>query len=238
MSKPILVAQNLQKTFDGPDGGVPVLQGAGLELHAGENISIRGESGAGKSTLLHILAALEAADEGTLSWEGETVFKKGANWQAARRACFMGFVFQAYYLIPELNAFENVLLARRLAGSLKKGDKTRARELLERVGLGKRTRHLANQLSGGERQRVAIARALMNHPALLLADEPTGNLDEHTGEEIMSMLLKLCDEEQTALILVTHNADFASRTQRELFMTGGKLETVRSNKETKLGDHE
>lgn len=238
MSRSILVARDLHKTFRGPDGGVPVLQGADLELRAGESVSIRGESGAGKSTLLHVLAALEMADSGQLYWEDEAVFNKSSHWQAARRTHFMGFVFQAYYLIPELNALENVLLARRLAGSLSKGDKERAEALLERVGLEKRARHLPNQLSGGERQRVAIARALMNRPALLLADEPTGNLDEHTGEEIMNMLLKLCDEEQTALILVTHNADFARRTQRELRMAGGRLDIVRNNEETKVWEDE
>lgn len=220
---PILSSRDLAKTFRGPDGAVKVLTSVDLQVCAGESVSIRGESGAGKTTLMYLVSALELPDRGELLWEGENVLKRSASWRAKRRGDFMGFVFQAYYLIPELNAVENVLVARRLLGRVTKVDKQRATELLERVGLKDRLRHTGQQLSGGERQRVALARALINRPRLILADEPTGNLDEHTGIEVMDMLLQLTAEEQTALVLVTHNPTFAARAQREMFLKAGEM---------------
>lgn len=222
-AKPILSSSGLAKTFKGPDGEVRVLESVDLSVASGESVSIRGESGAGKTTLLYLVSALETPDQGELLWEGENVLKKSAAWRAKKRGDFMGFVFQAYYLIPELNALENVLIAKRLIGKVTPEDHQRAAELLERVGLKERLRHTGQQLSGGERQRVALARALINRPRLLLADEPTGNLDEHTGDEVMELLLNLSEEEQTALVLVTHNPQFAARTQRHMFLKAGEM---------------
>ncbi|MGE9292505.1 MAG: ABC transporter ATP-binding protein [Puniceicoccales bacterium] len=225
-SEPVLQTVGLTKVFTGPDSRIEVLSGVDLSVHAGESVSIRGESGAGKTTLLYILSTLELPDSGAIHWSGENVLKKSADWRALRRTTFMGLVFQSYYLIPEMNALENVLMAARLAGKLDAAKRERARDLLAQVGLSERLRHMPGQLSGGERQRVALARALLNKPELVLADEPTGNLDEHTGAEVMDIFMKMCAEEQVALCLVTHNPEFASRTQRRLFMRGGVLEEL------------
>ncbi len=224
MSDPVLQTTGLTKIFKGPDADIEVLSGVELAVHAGESVSIRGESGAGKTTLLYILSTLELPDRGEVRWQGENVLKKSADWRALRRTTFMGLVFQSYYLIPELSALENVLMAARLAGKLDATKRQRARDLLDQVGLSERLRHMPGQLSGGERQRVALARALLNQPALVLADEPTGNLDEATGAEVMDIFLKLCAEEQVALCLVTHNPEFASRTERKLYLHTGVMQ--------------
>ncbi|MEO0797088.1 MAG: ABC transporter ATP-binding protein [Verrucomicrobiota bacterium] len=225
-SGPILEARGLSKTFSTPDKPVQVLDEADVALQQGESLAIRGESGAGKTTLLYLLSVLEKPDSGELFWAGESVLGKSNDWRARRRASFMGFVFQAYYLMPELSAFENVLLARRLMGRPSSADRDRARELLDRVGLSDRANQVPAKLSGGEKQRVAVARALMNRPPLILADEPTGNLDERTGEQIMQMLMDLCAEEQSSLVLVTHNPAFAEITDRQLYMHSGRFEAV------------
>lgn len=219
----ILAAKELTKSFSSPDGDIRVLDGIDLALKAGESISIRGESGSGKSTLLNVLSGLETASSGQLLWNGQNVSGQSLSGMAAARVRYMGFVFQAYYLAPELNALENVLLGARIAGRVTKETEQRAMALLERVGMGHRLRHQSTKLSGGERQRVAVARALINDPPLILADEPTGNLDETTGEAVMDLLLELVAEENKSLILVTHNPDFAERTQRVLTLHLGKL---------------
>jgi putative ABC transport system ATP-binding protein/lipoprotein-releasing system ATP-binding protein len=192
-----------------------VLTGVDLDVAAGESVSIRGESGSGKSTLLQLLAGLDAPDAGTLAWAGTP--DTGTN----RRATFLGIVFQSFYLIPELDARENVLMARRILGGIDAAARARADELLAKVGLAERMTHLPAQLSGGERQRVAVARALMNSPRLILADEPTGNLDERTGDAVIELLLGLCAETKTSLVLVTHNAAHAQKTHRQLVLRGG-----------------
>lgn len=221
---PIIEARGLSKTFATPTRPVQVLDEADVSLAHGESLSIRGESGAGKTTLLYLLSVLEKPDSGELFWDGQDALKQSADWRARRRATFMGFVFQAYYLMPELSAVENVLLARRLIGPLRPSDRARAESLLERVGLAERAKQIPSKLSGGEKQRVAVARALMNAPPLILADEPTGNLDERTGEQIMQLLLDLCREESMSLILVTHNPAFAKRTDRGLNLHNGRFE--------------
>jgi len=220
----LLAARGLKKAFPGAEGPIDVLDGVDLELRRGESLSIRGESGSGKSTLLNVLSGLELADGGELSWECEEVRGRSLGWLASRRAGFIGFVFQAYYLAPELNALENVLLGARIAGrGAGAAVRAEAAELLERVGLGRRITHPSSKLSGGERQRVAVARALINDPPLVLADEPTGNLDESTGEAVMDLLLDLAGEGNRSLVLVTHNPDFAARTQRQSTLHLGKL---------------
>ena len=215
MSDPILTACGLRKTFLSGDRRLEVLTGVDLDVAAGESVSIRGESGSGKSTLLQLLAGLDAPDAGTLAWAGTP------DTGTKRRATFLGIVFQSFYLIPELDARENVLMARRILGGIDAAARARADELLAKVGLAERMTHLPAQLSGGERQRVAVARALMNSPRLILADEPTGNLDERTGDAVIELLLGLCAETKTSLVLVTHNATHAQKTHRQLVLRGG-----------------
>jgi predicted ABC-type transport system involved in lysophospholipase L1 biosynthesis ATPase subunit len=219
MSDVILAAADLRKTYLSGERRLEVLRGVSLAVSEGESVSIRGESGSGKSTLLHLLAGLDAPDAGAVTWAGL------ADTGAARRARFLGMVFQSFYLIPELDALGNVLMAARVAGKVGAAERQRAKELLARVGLAERSHHLPSQLSGGERQRVAVARALMNSPRLILADEPTGNLDEKTGDAIIDLLLGLCAEQRIALVLVTHNAAHAARAARALFMHDGQLQT-------------
>ena len=217
MSDAVLTAAGVRKTYRSGDGRIEVLSGVDFSIRAGESVSIRGESGSGKSTLLNLLAGLDAPDAGTVE------LAEGAHLDHVARARLIGIVFQSFYLIPELNAFENVLMARRIVEKVGAAEKARATELLKKVGLGERAHHVPSQLSGGERQRVAVARALMNAPRLILADEPTGHLDEKTGESVIDLLLALCAETQTALVLVTHNAAHAGRCARRLVLHEGRL---------------
>ncbi|MBX3748636.1 MAG: ABC transporter ATP-binding protein [Opitutaceae bacterium] len=213
---PVLAARSLAKTYLTGTQRLQVLRDVSLTVLAGESVSIRGESGSGKSTLINLLAGLDAPDAGTLEWGGGPA-------AAGRRADFLGIVFQSFYLIPEMDALANVLMAARIRGRIGAAERSRARELLAKVGLGERTTHLPAQLSGGERQRVALARALMNGPQLVLADEPTGNLDEHTGDAVIELLLGLCRDTRTALVLVTHNAAHAAKCDRPLTLHEGVL---------------
>ena len=217
MNDPVLSARGLWKSFRSGDALLDVLRGVDLDVSAGESVSIRGESGSGKSTLLNLLAGLDSPDTGTVAWEGSP------DTGAARRASYLGMVFQSVYLVPELDAHANVLLARRILGGIDRAARARAGELLGRVGLADRAHHLPSQLSGGERQRVALARALMNGPRLIVADEPTGNLDERTGNGVVELLLGLCSSADTALILVTHNAAHAAKARRSLVLHAGVL---------------
>jgi predicted ABC-type transport system involved in lysophospholipase L1 biosynthesis ATPase subunit len=217
VSDVVLSARGLCKSYRSGDKRLEVLHGVDLDVAAGESVSIRGESGSGKSTLLNLMAGLDAPDTGTVHWEGSP------DTGARRRAAFLGMVFQSFYLVPELDALANVLLARRILGGLDRDARERARALLDGVGLGARLTHLPSQLSGGERQRVALARALMNRPKLLLADEPTGNLDEATGNGVIGTLLSLCAVEKAALVLVTHNGAHAARTGRQVTLRAGRL---------------
>ena len=193
-------------------GSATVVDDVSFTMAPGEKFALVGESGSGKSTLLQLLARLDEPDTGSITWGG-----------SAERADYLGMVFQSFYLIPEMDALANVLMAARIRGAVGKAEKARAAELLARVGLAERATHLPAQLSGGERQRVAVARALMNNPKLILADEPTGNLDERTGEGVIELLLNLCRETETALVLVTHNAAHAARCARRLVLHEGVL---------------
>lgn len=222
----VLSAKNLKKSFPTPAGTIDVLTDINLSVSRGESVSVRGESGAGKTTLLQILGGLDTPDSGELFWNGERISKRGNAFLAKARTKLIGYVFQFFHLVPELTALENVLLAARIAGTPMHRAREQAKELLARVGLAERMAHLPTKLSGGECQRVAIARALINCPPLILADEPTGNLDERTGESIMQLLLDICREQNTALFLVTHNLDFAERTNRRLVLRHGILEEL------------
>lgn len=220
MSDPVLTARALRKTYLSGDRRIEVLSKVDFSVVAGESVSIRGESGSGKSTLLNLLSALDVPDSGEVSWAGKPSIGTEV------RATFLGMVFQSFYLIPELDALQNVLMARRILGRIGSAEKDRAAELLHRVGLSERVKHLPSQLSGGERQRVAVARALMNSPQLILADEPTGNLDEKTGDAVIELLLGLCVETKTALVLVTHSAVHAAKTSRKTVLHEGTLHDV------------
>lgn len=225
-ARPMVEVRDLAKRFSSAAGSIEVLRAVSFDLWPGQSLSIRGESGSGKSTLLNLVSGLESADAGTVRWEGRLLHGKRVGEERIEpvRGRFLGFVFQAYYLVPELHALDNVLLAGRIAGLEARAGTARARELLERVGLGGRWKQMPTQMSGGERQRVALARALLNRPRLLLADEPTGNLDERTGQAVMDVLLRMCAEEKTGLLLVTHNPEFARRTDRQSFLQNGVLE--------------
>jgi predicted ABC-type transport system involved in lysophospholipase L1 biosynthesis ATPase subunit len=217
VSEPVLSASGLRKTYLSGERRIEVLGGVDFSVVAGESVSIRGESGSGKSTLLNLLAGLDTPDSGDVLWSGRHITS------ALQRATFLGMVFQSFYLIPELDALGNVLMAKRMPGRIGSADRARAKELLVKVGLSERSHHLPSQLSGGERQRVAVARALMNAPQLILADEPTGNLDEKTGDAVVELILGLCAELKTALVLVTHSSVHAAKTGRQLFLHEGLL---------------
>jgi lipoprotein-releasing system ATP-binding protein len=219
----ILSCRELVKKFPSGDRTIDVLTGVDFHLSRGESVSVRGESGSGKTTLLNVLAGLEEPDSGNLLWSGKNAFSLSADAMATTRGTFIGLVFQAFYLIPELTALENILISRRMLGSLNRGFRERAEMLLDRVGLAERLTHLPSQLSGGERQRVALARALLNRPDVVLADEPTGNLDEATGNNVIDLLLRMCREDKVSLVLVTHNQEHAARTDRQMVLHAGRL---------------
>jgi ABC-type lipoprotein export system ATPase subunit len=200
-----------------------VLRGIDLTVQRGELLALRGASGAGKSTLLHLLGGLDLPNQGEILFDGVNLLHLPARALARLRNSRVGFIFQAYHLLPELSAIENVMLPARMARLSPAGAEARARELLNRVGLARRTGHRPYELSGGEQQRVAIARSLVNRPDLILADEPTGNLDSHTGGEIIQLLHDLLAERQATLIIATHDAKIAARAPRVLELADGQL---------------
>lgn len=220
----ILRARDIRKSFRAPNGEtIEVLRGLSMDIGRGASVSLRGESGAGKTTLMNILAGLESPTSGEILWDGVRVDRFSNSRQARLRSGFMGFVFQNYCLVPELNALQNVELASRINGNFNAASRKRAKLLLERVGLEHRLSHLPSQLSGGEKQRVAIARAIINSPRIILADEPTGNLDETTAQSVMEILLSLCSDEKTSILLITHNPDFARRADISLTLSKGVI---------------
>jgi lipoprotein-releasing system ATP-binding protein len=227
-SAAILEARGLSKTFRFASQKLQVLQNIDLSLPMASSLSIRGESGCGKTTLLNLLARIETADSGELLWGEQWMHchRSATSAEVSARASFLGVVYQAYYLVPELDVLENVLLPARILGNVTSAILDRAHSLLEQMGVADKARQIPVKLSGGERQRVAIARALINKPKVLLADEPTGNLDEKTGNEVMQLLLRTCSEENASLILVTHNPSFAQSTDRQLFLSEGRIEDV------------
>ncbi|OIO59006.1 MAG: ABC transporter ATP-binding protein [Verrucomicrobia bacterium CG_4_10_14_3_um_filter_43_23] len=219
----VIETTDIVRSFPAAHAKIEVLRGVHLKVKRGQSVSITGESGAGKTTLMYILSMLEEADSGSVFWDGVKVNNGSRGEVAKRRAEFIGFVFQLYYLIPELDVLGNVLMPRRILGRIRKEDKERAEELLVRVGLKDRLRHSTGKLSGGEAQRVAIARALINEPRIIIADEPTGSIDERHGEEIMQILLDLCKKDNRSLLLVTHNQRFAAMTDKKLVLHYGKI---------------
>jgi ABC-type lipoprotein export system ATPase subunit len=216
----LLKCVDLHKSF----GRVDVVRGVSLSLQTGTFSSIMGRSGSGKTTLLHLLSALEAPTSGSISFQGREISSLNEDQLALWRREHIGLVFQAFHLIPTLSALENVafpLYPMRVSAEERR---ERARARLEQVGLGHRLEHRPSRLSGGEQQRVAIARALINHPTLILADEPTGNLDKKSGEEILDIFGKLNREEGVAVIVVTHDSEVAAIAEHGFTMVDGKLE--------------
>ena len=219
MSPPVVLdATGLHKRYHLPHKTVDVLQGASLTVYTGERVAIVGRSGAGKSTLLHVLGGLDRPDKGQVSIIGKSIYDLSSKRRSTLRARNIGFVFQSYHLLPEMDLTENVMLPAMASGHLgRNAMRARAQHLLKLVGLADRATHTPLELSGGEQQRAAIARALMNEPQLLLADEPTGNLDRSTGLEALHLLFSLAKEAGHALVVVTHSqevADVCDRTAR------------------------
>lgn len=229
MDTPLLEARNVHKAFPIGDRQLGVLHGADLAVKHGERVALVGASGAGKSTLLHVLGLLDRPNEGEVLLDGQDAWKLSVGQRAALRNRAIGFVFQFYHLLPELNAVENVLLPVMISDGVgafrrrRKEYRARATDLLQRFGMDERLKHRPSQLSGGERQRVAIARALFHDPALLIADEPTGNLDRATGEQVLELLLAEQDRRQLALLIVTHDERLAERCERTLHMEDGRV---------------
>ena len=219
----VLRAHELSKEVSSPGGPLTILDSAELAVRAGESVAIVGPSGAGKSTLLALLAGLDAPTRGTVWLDGEELTALDEDGRAALRARQVGFVFQSFHLIPSLTALENVMLPLELDG--RADARAAARAALGRVGLGERVAHYPRQLSGGEQQRVAIARAFVTEPAVLFADEPTGNLDNRTGAHIIDLLFELNQERAATLVLVTHDERLAGRCDRVLEIEGGRLAT-------------
>ncbi|ABL99540.1 lipoprotein-releasing ABC transporter ATP-binding protein LolD [Shewanella amazonensis] len=221
----LLKVENVSKTYREGKLETQVLCGVDLSVYRGEQLAIVGGSGSGKSTLLHIMGSLDKPTSGKVLLEGEDLYSLSAARQAQIRNASLGFIYQFHHLLPEFSALENVAMPARIAGVDKKTAFGRAEALLERVGLSHRLSHAPSELSGGERQRVAIARALINQPRLVLADEPTGNLDAASGEAVYALIRELAAQLGTAFVVVTHDNALAARMDRQLSMKSGKLTT-------------
>ena len=225
MSEMLLSARGLTKTYVMGKRSLEVLRGVDVDIARGDFLALRGASGAGKSTLLHLIGGLDTPNSGEIIFNGQSFNDFSESKLTSFRNRSVGFVFQSHHLLPELTALENVCLTARIARIPADVAKTRATELLARVGLKDRLDHKPSELSGGEQQRVAIARALINEPVLLLADEPTGNLDSRTGGEIMELLQSLRTEKQTTLIIATHDAKVAALAPRVIELVDGRIQT-------------
>jgi lipoprotein-releasing system ATP-binding protein len=224
MSESLLRAEDVRKSFQTGDGQIEVLKGVNLEVRRGERVAIVGASGVGKSTLLHILGTLDHPTSGRITFRGADLFGHDPHELARFRNESLGFIFQFHHLLPEFNSLENVMMPGLIGGRTHAEMKQRAVGLLEEVGLEHRVTHPVGKLSGGERQRVAVARALVLEPAVVLADEPTGNLDPKTGDQVLDLLLEMNRLHGTALVVVTHSPELATRLGRRAVLTDGYLE--------------
>src|SRR6185369_5507849 len=221
MSQPLLRAERLTKIVTSGEEPLTILDDVGFAIDSGDAVAVVGASGSGKTTLLGLLAGLDRPTRGEVWLDGHELSRLDEDARAALRQRLLGFVFQSFQLLPQLTALENVMLPLELADAPDAA--ATARDWLARVGLGKRTTHYPKQLSGGEQQRVAIARAFAGEPKLLMADEPTGNLDNATGEEVIDLMFRLNREHGTTLLLVTHDANLAGRCARKLSLSAGRL---------------
>ena len=222
--KMVLIAEAVSKRYRQGGQEIDVLDGVSFEVGTGESVAIVGVSGSGKSTLLHLLAGLDQPDQGSITIAGHNLSRASAKQAGDIRNRHIGFVYQFHHLLSEFSALENVAMPLMIGGEGKTAARARAEELLGEVGLTHRLAHHPGQLSGGERQRVAIARALAMRPDLVLADEPTGNLDEQSADQIHDLMLRLAAESGIAFVVVTHNTQFARRMQQVYRLHGGKLE--------------
>ncbi|CAH0525561.1 lipoprotein-releasing ABC transporter ATP-binding protein LolD [Vibrio hippocampi] len=226
MSNSLISCHEICKTYHDGSVDTQVLKGVSFQIAKGELVAIIGSSGSGKSTLLHILGALDDATSGTVSFQDQPLFDLTRNQQAKLRNQHLGFVYQFHHLLSDFTALENVAMPLLIGGTNKKQAQEQAKQLLERVGLSHRIEHRPSELSGGERQRVAIARALVNRPALVLADEPTGNLDHKTALAIYELMRTLNREYGTAFLVVTHDNELADKMDRQMHMQDGLLQNV------------
>jgi len=223
MSDPLVTVQNVTKTFEHEGRSLEVLKGIDLEIGSGEMVTIVGPSGAGKSTLLHLIGTLDLPTEGRILYGGRDVTRLGSSDLAEFRNRSIGFVFQFHHLLPEFTALENVMMPGLIQGGRRFED--RARELLSEVGLSERLTHRPGELSGGEQQRVALARALLMEPKLVLADEPTGNLDSQTSDSVQSLIFDLNRRHGITFLIVTHSRDFAAMMPRQVSMKDGRIDS-------------
>ena len=222
MSQPLITIKNLEKHFINNQHRVEVLKGLDLELHSQDTLAVVGASGTGKSTLLHIMGTLDRPSGGQVLFEGQNIFEQSAKDLARFRNQKIGFVFQFHHLLPEFSALENTMMPQLIAGESKPEARERAEEILTQLGLKDRLFHRIGELSGGEQQRVAIARSLIRSPQLILADEPTGNLDRKTGTQIIDLFNQLNQEKGVTFLMVTHNQDLSRRFKRNVEIVDGK----------------
>lgn len=222
----VLVAENITKSFWGPERTIEVLKGVDLTVHRGEVAMIFGASGAGKSTLLHILGALDLPDSGTVTIQGMDLKRLRGGALDRLRNKTIGFVFQFHFLLPEFTALENVMMPRLISGSSSPSTRKEAEDWLQRVGLWERRSHKPPELSGGEQQRVAVARALINEPEVVLADEPTGNLDDANSDRLHELVRSLSEEDKKAFVVVTHKKEFVRFSGRALLLDKGVLQPM------------
>ncbi|MDN5370375.1 MAG: lipoprotein-releasing system ATP-binding protein [Shewanella sp.] len=222
-NQPLLQVLGVSKSYQEGKLSTPVLHDVSLTVEVGEQLAIVGSSGSGKSTLLHIIGTLDKPSGGQVILDGEALYQVSAARQAQIRNQELGFIYQFHHLLPEFTALENVCMPGWIAGRYKVDVQPQAQQLLTRVGLEHRLQHLPSELSGGERQRVAIARALINNPKLVLADEPTGNLDANSGETVYELIRELAAQLGTAFVVVTHDHQLAARMDRQLQMVDGRL---------------
>ena len=231
MNKPLLTCTGISKTYQDGDNQVNVLSSLDLTLNSHELLAITGRSGSGKSTLLHLLGTLDEPSSGEVLFNGHDIHRLNKNKQAAFRNKSLGFIYQFHHLLAEFSALENVMMPLLIAGESQQQAKLRALEMIQSVGLSERGHHKPSQLSGGERQRIAIARALVNRPALVLADEPTGNLDSENALAIFELLKSLRDQQGTSFVVVTHDNELANRLDRVVNLSSGSLASLGNSHE-------
>lgn len=231
MNKPLLTCTGISKTYQDGDNQVNVLSSLDLMLNSHELLAITGRSGSGKSTLLHLLGTLDEPSSGEVLFNGHDIHRLNKSKQAAFRNQSLGFIYQFHHLLAEFSALENVMMPLLIAGESQQQAKLRAVEMIQSVGLSERGHHKPSQLSGGERQRIAIARALVNRPALVLADEPTGNLDSENALAIFELLKSLRDQQGTSFVVVTHDNELANRLDRVVNLSSGSLASLGNSHE-------